>query len=115
MSSASSYFVIAFFLRILKIKPDIIAHLSNKACNSYETNKFKNKYCKPSQFFEYVDKRTKITSDVDNIMVGDNLISDTYEKANALNDHYVRVYTRDNGISPTFVTPILPQTAEVIK
>ena len=29
MSSASSYFVIAFILRILKIKLDIIAHLSN--------------------------------------------------------------------------------------
>ena len=27
MSSASSYFVIVFILRILKIKPDIIAHL----------------------------------------------------------------------------------------
>ena len=30
MSPASSYFVIAFILRILRVKPDIIAHLSNK-------------------------------------------------------------------------------------
>ena len=30
MSSASSYFVIVFILRILKFKPDIIAHLFKK-------------------------------------------------------------------------------------
>ena len=30
MSFASSYFVIVFIIRILKIKPDIIAHLSKK-------------------------------------------------------------------------------------
>ena len=30
MSSASSYFIIVFILRILKIKPDIIAHLFKK-------------------------------------------------------------------------------------
>ena len=30
MSSATSYFVIVFILRILKIKPNIIAHLFEK-------------------------------------------------------------------------------------
>ena len=77
------------------------------ARSSYETNKFKNKYCNPSEFFKYIDKRTKVTSGVDSIMVGDNLISDSFEKANALNDHYVSVYTRDNGILPIF-NPKMP-------
>ena len=45
-------------------------------------------------------------------MDGDNLISDSFEKANALNDHYVRVYTRDNGILPTF-TPKMPPDVDI--
>ena len=57
-----------------------------------------------ASFYKYIDKRT---SGVDSIIVGDNLISDSYEKANALNDHYLRVCTRDNAILPIF-TPKMP-------
>ena len=35
MSSASSHFIIVFILRILKIKPDIIAHLFKKKIVSF--------------------------------------------------------------------------------
>ena len=70
--------------------------------STYEKNKFSNRHTCARQFYKYMDNRISAKSDVSTLKVeGIELTTDS-DKANALSDHYKKIFTEDNGQVPNF-------------
>ena len=68
----------------------------------YEKRKFCQKNCKPKQFFNYINSRTKPSQSVANLIDNETgrLVTHAAEKANLLLKQYCSVFTIDNGVLP---------------
>ena len=74
----------------------------NKAREQYERRKFNSIDIKATDFYKYIENRTKIKSNVSTLLVHGSELGDDYAKCAALSDQYRSVFTVDDGRMPEF-------------
>ena len=78
----------------------LVKNKINSCKAKYEKRKFLGKNQNPKQFFDYINRRTKRTQPVANLVHDGRIISDDSEKAEILLQQYCSVFTADDGTLP---------------